>query len=180
MAKWRERAGLEDFWALVEGHREAIYHLAYRLTGNRDDAEDLVQESLVEAFAAFRGFSTATRFDRWVYRIVVHNHIDRWRRRRGRQSVPLEAMENQLEASSAETPQAALEQTERGKRLRTALARLSPEFRAAVVLCYGQELSYEEAAQVLRCPVGTVRSRLHRARRQLREWLAELEGRGGG
>jgi RNA polymerase sigma-70 factor (ECF subfamily) len=179
MAKRRETAGLGDFRALVEGHRDTIYHLAYRLTGNRDDAEDLVQDSLVEAFSAFARFSVATRFDRWVYRIMIHNHIDKWRRRRGRETVPLEEMESQLEASSAETPQAALEQIERGERVHRALAQLSPESRAAVVLCDGQGFSYEEAGQVLRCPVGTVRSRLHRARRQLRQWLAELDGRGG-
>lgn len=166
---------LEDFQALIAGYQAAIYRIAYRLTGNRDDAEDLVQESLVEAFQAFDRFRVGTRFDQWVYRIMTRNYIDKFRRHRRVHSISLEEVCQQGEtarlADSTADPQEMIEKTVWSESVQTALDRLTPEFRAVVVLCDAQGLSYDEASEVLRCPVGTIRSRLHRARYQLRTWL---------
>jgi len=173
-----ETNGLGDFQALVAGHRAAIYRLAYRLTGNHEDAQDLVQESLIEAFQAFDRFRIGTHFDRWVYQIMTRTYIDKHRRRKRLNAVPFDAIAQQREdgllADATADPQAMLDKAAFSDTLQEALDRLSPEFRAAVVLCDVNELSYEEASRVLRCPVGTVRSRLHRARGQLQIWLRPL------
>ena len=176
----RARERLHLFEALAERHRGAIYGLAYRLTGNRDDAEDLVQDTLIEAFRAFARFTAGTRFDRWVCQIMTRNFIDSRRRSRVRRCVPLDDVSNGMGLSDrAADPQAIVESRAREARLQEALNQIPPEFRAAVMLCDGQGFSYEEASRALRCPVGTVRSRLHRAREQLRQLLRELARKDG-
>jgi len=176
--------GLDDFQALVAGYQDAIYRVAYRLTGHPEDAEDLVQESLIEAFQAFGRFRLGTRFDHWLYRIMTRNYIDRFRRRRRLDTVSLEEVSRDGEtgdfADSSSDPQALLEKNQWSESLQAALAQLTPDFRAVVVLCDAQGLSYEETSKVLGCPIGTVRSRLHRARCQLRTWLRpHVEAVGG-
>lgn len=165
----------DDFQVLVTAYQAPIFRVAYRLTGNRDDAEDLVQETLIEAYAAFGRFHPGTRFDQWIYRIMTRNYIDRYRRRKRMETVSIEqALEDGAAMDfpdSASDPQQVLDRNVWSEPIQKALERLSPDFRAVVVLCDVQELSYEEASRVLRCPVGTVRSRLHRARAQLRQWL---------
>jgi RNA polymerase sigma-70 factor (ECF subfamily) len=178
MAPPADPSELDDFQALVAAHQAGIYRLGYRLTGNRDDAEDLVQEALIEAFQAFGRFRAGTHFDRWVYRIMTRTYIDKFRRRKRFDPVPLDdaALNGdrpELTDSSSD-PQQVLERTMTSAPVQEALDRLPPEFRAAVVLCDVQEASYEEAARALGCPVGTVRSRLHRARHLLRNWLQPL------
>jgi len=178
MTSREDTNGLADFQALIAGNRAAIYRVAYRLTGNHEDAQDLVQEGLIEAFQAFDRFRIGTHFDRWVSQIMTHTYIDKFRRRRRLSAIPLDAIAQQGEegslADSSADPQQMLDRAAFSDTLQGALDRLSPEFRAAVVLCDVNGLSYEEASRVLRCPVGTVRSRLHRARSQLQVWLRPL------
>lgn len=172
--------GLDDFQALVTGYRDAIFRLACRLTGNRDRAEDLVQESLIEAFQAFDHFRIGTHFDRWVYQIMTRTFIDKFKRRKGVNAISFEDVAQGEDsphlADSRNSPHEMLDRVSWSAQLQEALGRLSPEFRAAVILCDAQGLSYEEASQVLGCPVGTVRSRLHRARDQLRARLTQRLG----
>jgi RNA polymerase sigma-70 factor (ECF subfamily) len=171
------RDKLQDFQALVSSYREAVYRVAYRLTGNRDDAEDLLQESLIEAFQAFARFHPGTRFDRWVGRIMTRTYIDFFRRRKRVETLPFDETKGEGAATPAEgefDPEEMLERMSRNEAVQRALDRLRPEFRAAVVLCDVQGFSYEEASWSLRCPVGTLRSRLHRGREQLRGLLRPL------
>jgi RNA polymerase sigma-70 factor (ECF subfamily) len=185
MAVPADTGTLADFEALVAAHQAGIYRLGYRFTGNRDDAEDLVQEALVEAFQAFGRFRVGTHFDRWVYRIMTRTYIDKFRRRKRIDQVPFD--EDLADGAVSELsdpgsdPQEALERTATSAPVWEALNRLPAEFRATVVLCDMEGASYEEAARALGCPVGTVRSRLHRARELLRMWLRPLlaEMRGG-
>jgi len=177
VAQGAQTNSLDDFQALAARHEAAMYRVAYRLTGNRDDALDLAQECLIEAFRAFDRFQIGTRFDLWVYRIMVRTFIDKFKRRKRLNAVSLEEIGPGEAASLADAmadPRAVLEQTVWSERVQAALDRLAPDFRAAVVLCDAQGLSYEEASRALGCPVGTVRSRLHRARDQLRRWLRPL------
>jgi len=184
MKESRQENLARDFQALVARHQAPMYRVAYRLAGNRDDAEDLVQETLVEAFQAFGRFQMGTRFDQWLYRIMTRNYIDKFRRRRRLPSVSLEdvgsAEESQELADIAGDPQGILDRSSYSEPVQEALDRLSPEFRAVVVLCDVQGLSYEEASRVVGSPVGTVRSRLHRAREQLRAWLRPMIRTGEG
>lgn len=161
-----------EFARLVEAHWRSAFRFAYRLTGNADDAEDLVQQAAEEALRAFSRFQPGTRFDRWWLRILYNSFLDRTRRERRRSYFPLEDIPSPLPAGREADPETALEAHLDGP-VQKALDALPPDFRAAVVLVDLEGLSYQEAAQVLRCPMGTVRSRLHRARLALREWLRE-------
>lgn len=161
-----------EFARLLEAHWRSAYRFAYRLTGNADDAEDLVQQAAEEAFRAFSRFRPGTRFDRWWLRILYNSFLDRARRERRRSYFALHEVASALAAGRSVDPEAALEDRLDGP-VQKALDALPADFRAAVVLVDLEGLSYQEAARVLRCPVGTVRSRLHRARLALREWLRD-------
>jgi RNA polymerase sigma-70 factor, ECF subfamily len=169
----------EEFEALLRQHQDRLYAMAYRLTGNPDDAQDLLQQGLIEAYTAFDRFETGTRFDRWVYRIMYHSFLDLVRRRPRFQLLSLDAPWDDEEGNRAAHdvpdsrcgPETTLMDGVLSEPLQRALDSLPPEFRAVVVLADMQELSYEEVARALRCPVGTVRSRLHRARALLRRAL---------
>lgn len=168
-----------EFEALLREHQDRLYSMAYRLSGNPDDAQDLLQQSLIEAYTAFDRFETGTRFDRWVYRIMYHSFLDLVRRRPRFQLLSLDAAWDDEDGNrgahdvpdSRGGPETALLDGVLSEPLQRALDSLPPEFRAVVVLADVQELSYVEVARVLRCPVGTVRSRLHRARALLRRAL---------
>jgi RNA polymerase sigma-70 factor (ECF subfamily) len=177
--KTSETTRWEQFEALLTKHQDRLYAMAYRLAGNHDDAQDLVQQALMEAYTAFDRFETGTRFDRWVYRIMYHSFLDIVRRRPRFTMLSLDTPWEDEEsdggardvADSRVGPEAELLDGLLSEPLQRALDSLPPEFRAVVVLADMQELSYEEVARVLRCPIGTVRSRLHRARAMLRKSL---------
>jgi RNA polymerase sigma-70 factor (ECF subfamily) len=170
---------LDAFEGLVRQHHVELYRGAYRLTGNHEDAQDLLQDALLEAFAAFAKFRIGTQFNRWVMRIMTHTFIDRTRRRPPfvMQSLDAPIATAAGEMVAQELPDPALDPESEIVRdlleepLQNALASLSAEFRLAVVLCDVQGLSYEEAARAVRCPVGTIRSRLHRGREMMRREL---------
>lgn len=169
---------LAAFEELLHRHLRSIHRVAYRLAGNADDAEDLVQEALVEAFRAFDRYQPGTYFDRWVYRIMTRTHIDRVRRRGRRPETSLDAPVGSsgdalvtLIGDTRDDPQRLTEVTELDGPIQAALDRLPEEFKTAVVLADVEGLSYDEIAAAVGCPVGTVRSRLHRAREMLRHAL---------
>jgi len=176
---------LAAFEELLRRHLRSIYRVAYRLAGNADDAEDLMQEAVAEAFRAFDRYQPGTYFDRWVYRIMHRTHID-WIRRRGRRpeisfDAPTPAGGDSLLARLGDTaadPQQLTEARDLDGPVQAALDGLPPEFRTVVVLADIEGLSYDEIAAVAACPVGTVRSRLHRAREALREALRPYLMRG--
>jgi RNA polymerase sigma-70 factor, ECF subfamily len=167
------------FEALLREHHPAIFRVAFRLSGSREEAEDLVQETLIEAYEAFGRFSAGTHFDRWVFRIMRNTYIDRVRRRpkariesldagsrssdgqtRVREIIDLEsAPDLELMASTLDGP------------IQEALDALPEEFRTVVILVDIESLSYEETSRIVGCPVGTVRSRLHRGRAILKDKL---------
>lgn len=168
------------FESLVVAHQRALYHFALRLTGSDQDAEDLLQEALLRACRSFDRFAPGTAFDRWVYRIIYHLFVDGYRHRK-RQPVHLTSLDDPITAEDSEiqreipdqrpTPDEMALTMEFQSQVKAALATLPAEFRTAVVLCDVQGLSYEEIAQIMNCSIGTVRSRIHRGRRQLRERL---------
>ena len=184
--KERIRRDLAVFEELVAKYQRQMYRVAYRLTGNHDDAQDLIQDALFEAFRNFHRFETGTRFDRWLYRIMTNRHIDRVRRSSrlpvlslDQPADPLTGREPSWEvASEIGDPEQTLVEDVLDERIQAALNELPEEYRQTVILADIEEMSYEEVARVLRCPVGTVRSRLHRGRHLLRERLGGL-GLGG-
>ena len=156
---------------VVRDHSAQVYRLSYRLTGNASDAEDLTQDVFVRVFRSLHRFQPGT-FEGWLHRITTNLFLDGARRR---QKIRFDRMvEGSAERlpSSWPTPSEQLADADLDHDVAAALAALSPEFRAAVVLCDIEGLSYEEISDVLDIKIGTVRSRIHRARAQLRTALA--------
>jgi RNA polymerase sigma-70 factor (ECF subfamily) len=156
---------------IVSRHSDRVYRLAYRLTGNRHDAEDLTQEVFVRVFRSLHTYTPGT-FEGWLHRITTNLFLDQARRK---QRIRFDALpddaDNRL-PSAAIGPEAASMDQFFDADVEAALATLPADFRAAVVLCDVEGLSYEEIADVLGVKMGTVRSRIHRGRALLRKELA--------
>jgi RNA polymerase sigma-70 factor (ECF subfamily) len=146
-----------------------LYGFALRLTRDPDDASDLVQESYLRALGAFSGFVPGTNAKAWLFRILYSVFANDHRRRRRRPSVALDDVQPQFERLALESwrRQKDASSYESKALLEDALSRLPEDFRAVVLLVDVEGLTYEEAAAALACPIGTVRSRLSRARREL-------------
>lgn len=153
-----------------------LYGFALRLTRNPDDASDLVQESYLRALRGFAGFTPGTNARAWLFRILYSVFANDHRHRRRRPAVAMEDLEPQFERLALDSWRARGRTSfEDRAALEDAIARLDEDFRAAVLLVDVEGLTYDEAAAALGCPVGTVRSRLSRARRAL---FAMLSGGG--
>jgi RNA polymerase sigma factor (sigma-70 family) len=155
---------------LVRQHSSRVYRLAYRLTGNQHDAEDLTQEVFVRVFRSLSSYTPGT-FEGWLHRITTNLFLDMARRR---QRIRFEGLGDQavgLLRDDEPTPAQAFDARHLDTDVQQALEALAPEYRAAVVLCDIEGLSYEEIAATLGVKLGTVRSRIHRGRAQLRTAL---------
>jgi RNA polymerase sigma factor (sigma-70 family) len=157
---------------VVQEHSARVYRLAYRLTGNRQDAEDLTQEVFVRVFRSLSSYTPGT-FEGWLHRITTNLFLDQVRRK---QRIRFDALPDdaadRLPGSADLGPERAWEHNNLDHDVQAALDTLAPDFRAAVVLCDIEGLSYEEIAATLDIKLGTVRSRIHRGRAQLRQALA--------
>lgn len=166
-------------WAeLVRDHSERVYRLAYRLTGNQHDAEDLTQDVFVRVFKSIHTFQPGT-LEGWIHRITTNVFLDGARRKK---RIRMDAMTDAPEHVWGQTtsPGELLADQDLDGDVAAALAQLKPEQRVAVVLCDIEGMSYEEIAQVLDVKLGTVRSRIARGREALRKSLAHrapVEGR---
>ncbi|MEN0129986.1 MAG: RNA polymerase sigma factor SigE [Brevundimonas sp.] len=153
---------------IVREHSARVYRLAYRLTGNRPDAEDLTQETFVRVFRSLHTYQPGT-FEGWMHRITTNLFLDQARRR---QRIRMDAMGEEADrypsGDQLAAPERAFEHGNLDHDIQRALDELPPEYRAAVVLCDIEGLSYEEIAVTLGIKLGTVRSRIHRARARLR------------
>jgi RNA polymerase sigma-70 factor (ECF subfamily) len=156
---------------VVAQHSGRVYRLAYRLTGNPHDAEDLTQEVFVRVFRSLSSYTPGT-FEGWLHRITTNLFLDGARRKA---KIRFDALGDDAEArlpSKAIAPDMQFVDTLFDEDVEAALAALPPDFRAAVVLCDIEGLSYDEIADVLDLKLGTVRSRIHRGRTMLRKALA--------
>ena len=163
---------------VVREHSARVYRLAYRLSGNAQDAEDLTQETFIRVFRSLAQYQPGT-FEGWLHRITTNLFLDMVRRR---QRIRFEALPEDTERlrGTSPSPEQVYGDTHLDPQIQAALAALPPEFRAAVVLCDIEGLSYEEIAATLGIKLGTVRSRIHRGRVQLRAALAHLDPNGTG
>ena len=152
---------------VARDHGRFLYNVAYRLAGNDADAQDLAQEALMRVRRGLETYRPGS-LEGWLARIVTNVFLDEVRRRRRR---PADALPEDPERVLPPTPAADEVSTGFSDEVQQALASLPPEFRTAVVLCDVVDLSYDEIAANLDVPVGTVRSRIHRGRRMLREAL---------
>jgi RNA polymerase sigma factor (sigma-70 family) len=156
---------------LVRDHGARVYRLAYRLTGNPHDAEDLTQDVFVRVFRSLHRFQPGT-FEGWLHRITTNLFLDGARRRQKIRFDGLGDGSDERLPSAWPNPSEQLADADLDHDVAAALSALPPEFRAAVVLCDIEGLSYEEISEVLDIKIGTVRSRIHRGRAQLRSALA--------
>jgi RNA polymerase sigma-70 factor (ECF subfamily) len=173
-----QRGDLDSFNRLVLAYQDMVYNQAYRMMGEPETAEDATQDAFIAAFrklGTYRGGS----FRAWLLRIVTNLCYDELRRRKRRPTTPLEPLGNDNEeiespywmADPGESPEQAAERAELAQALQRCLEDLAPDFRAVVILVDIQGMDYREAAQAVRKPLGTVKSRLARARGRLRDCL---------
>ncbi len=179
---------LKAFEELVERYGRHVYNIAYRMAGNDADAKDLTQEAFLRVFRALRRIDPTAKLESWLYRIVTNLYIDMLRRR---PKVRVESLDAPIATAKGgevmrevvdvtADPEAAVLNARLDADIQRALLNLSPELRAVVVLADIEGYSYEEIGEMLRVPVGTVKSRLHRARKTLQERLSgylEAHGR---
>lgn len=164
--------GVPTTWEEVaRTHGRKIYNFAYRLTGNADDAADLAQEVLLRVRKGLAGYRPGS-FDGWLWRIARNAFIDDIRRKRRRPTVSLPDEVDRITENAAPSPDQVLASVRLGEDVQNALLELPYEFREAVVLCDVVGLSYDEIASAVGAPIGTVRSRIHRGRKMLKEMLS--------
>ena len=173
-----------DFDRLVQRYHKQAYNVAYRLTGNHSDAEDLCQEAFVRAFRFFHTYRRELPFDNWLFRIMSNLFVDEVRKRSRMKTQSLDAPrggENSESHTYLEIPDQRSQpdkvvlHEELDDEIQKALATIPSDFRMAVILADIEGLSYEEISRAMGCSIGTVRSRLHRGRKLLR---AQLTGFG--
>lgn len=180
----RSLSGDDDaFGSLIHTHQSTVFNIAYRMVGDREVARDLAQETFLRAFRALDTFDQSRPFGPWLYRIATNLSIN-WVKRAQVSTVPLDVPSStgethgepiQIPDSSSE-PAVRFLEAEMQAWLRHEILMLPPDYRAVVELRHFQELSYEEIAETLNLPLGTVKTRLFRARRLLRDRLAEVMG----
>lgn len=173
-----KQGDLDSFNRLVLAYQDMLYNQAYRMMGEPDSAEDATQDAFIAAFrklGSYRGGS----FKAWLLRIVTNLCYDELRRRKRRPTTPLEPVDNNDEeiesprwlSDPGESPEQAAERAELARALQHCLNDLPPEFRSVVILVDIQGMDYAEAARAVGKPLGTVKSRLARARKRLRDCL---------
>lgn len=164
----------ESFGLLVRKYQDRLFNTVVHVAGSREEAEDVVQEAFVQAFLKLASFQQNSAFYTWLYRIAMNVAISRRRRQRAEVSIEHHREVAGVEPlDDGEAPHDRLLRQERAEQVSTALRQLSDEHRAILVLREMEGCCYEDIAEILELPVGTVRSRLHRARLQLRD---ELKG----
>lgn len=173
-----ERASRGDaaaFNHLMAQHERRMYAVALRMCGNREDAQDCLQEAMLRVYRAIGGFKGQSSFSTWVYRITMNTCLDELRRKKNRQNTSLD---NLLDlgwspADESNAPEKQAMRSELRRNLNRAIQELPEEMRSAVVLRDIQGFSYDEIARMLEINVGTIKSRISRGREKLREKLKE-------
>ncbi|MDD4170591.1 MAG: sigma-70 family RNA polymerase sigma factor [Desulfotomaculaceae bacterium] len=186
LVKRAKKNDLSAFEELVRIHQNRVYALGLQLSGNREDAQDLAQEAFIRAYRALDSFRNEADFGTWLHRITVNVWLN-FRRKEGKPQISLDEPYQGEDGSEIrhevagedDDPLRALEQKEFRGLVRAALTRLSDEHRTVLVLREIEGYSYEEMSRVLGCTLGTVKSRLSRARVVMRSKMTELAREAG-
>lgn len=166
------------FGDLVSRYQNRLYNTLVGVLGSVEDAHDVAQEAFVSAFQKLHTFRGHSAFYSWLFRIALNSAVSQ-KRKLHRIPVSIDAAREQsgtepIDRHPDARPEHALETTERQIAVRAALAELTEEFRTALILKEMEDMSYEEIAEIVGCPIGTIRSRIHRGRVELREKLRGL------
>jgi RNA polymerase sigma-70 factor (ECF subfamily) len=170
-----ERKADSAFESLMRDTYKSAYTLAYRLTGNAAEAEDLVQEAFIRAYRFFHRYDDRLPFTSWLYRIMTNAHIDSVRRKGKLKLTPLDSDggNNWDLPDQNAGPERLMLQDQLEEPMQKGLLAMTSEFRTAVLLADVEGLAYDEVAEIMGTSVGTVRSRIHRGRKQLRNYLVK-------
>jgi RNA polymerase sigma-70 factor (ECF subfamily) len=160
------------FGDVVRRYQNAVFSVCYRLTGNRQEAEDMSQQTFIRAYQRLNSFEVERPFLPWIRRVAANVCLNAMERRR-LESVDVETVEESLPASLHENPAHHMEVQETTIRLHAAVLALPPAYRAVIELRHFQELSYEEVSDLLNLPLNTIKSHLFRARKLLAEALKD-------
>lgn len=170
----------DAFNTLIDRHSQRAYQFAFRLARNQDDAADVVSDAFIRMYNAIPNFKGQSTFSTWMYRILTNCFLDRKKKEKNKQTVSLDASPKGEESGASwqlESPDAGpdqdFERLAREEEIQRALLRLPEYQRVMMVMFHTEMLSYEEIAEALNTPIGTVKSRLNRARLQLRDILSE-------
>lgn len=176
-----QKGDLSAFDQLVRRYYPKIYGLVYNMTGNKEDAEDVVQDVFVKAHSKLGSFRGQSQFYTWIYRIALNSTINFRKKRTRRQAVRLDDLNPDVKQDVAftrlfngDTPFRKVKLNELQKKLNEAIQTLSDKHKQAVILHDVQGVPHEEIAKIMKCSVGTVRSRLFYARKKLQEELTEF------
>lgn len=173
---------LDSFNRLVLQYQDMVYHQAYRIMGDTDAAEDATQDAFISAYRNLKSYQGGS-FRAWLLRIVTNACYDELRRRKRRPETPLEPLDSDKEeiesprwiADPGETPEETTARAELAQALQNCIKALPEEFQTVAILVDVQGLDYQEASEVINKPLGTIKSRLARARSRLRECLQAFQ-----
>ncbi len=163
------------FGELVSRYQDRLYNTVYRLVDNAEDAQDVVQDAFLNAYQSLASFKGDSQFFTWLYRIAINTAISLKRKQRVALTIKAgrvgQGAAEPLDASEFSRPEHSMERAEQERQIQSALSRLSAEHRTVLILKDMEGQKYEDMAEILQVPIGTIRSRLHRARIELRELL---------
>ena len=179
-----KRGDMDAFEKLILQHEKIVYNLAFRMMYYSEDAKDISQEVFLKAYRNIGNFDERAAFSTWLYRITYNTCIDEMRRQKGKQSYSLEdelenedgVMQRQV-ADSGDTPEEAILKKEQRAEILQVLDTLSEEHKMAIILRDVKGLSYEEIAEILQISLGTVKSRISRARNQCKQEISKIRER---
>lgn len=169
-----KRGDREAFAELIEIYKDKIFQLAYRMVGNLQEAEDIAQETFLRVYANLHTYDDSYKFSTWIYRIATNLCIDRGRKKRPDFSLDEEVETGQgLDwysrlSSQEKTPEEKMVTRELQETVQEALSQLAPKYRSIMILRYIEDLSLQEISDVLKLPITTIKTRIHRGREALR------------
>ena len=173
-----KKGNLDAFEELISAYERKAYNIAYRMMGNEEDAKDMAQEAFIKIYKSIQNFREESSFSTWLYRIVTNVCLDELRKRKKDKLVPLElSIETDkgtaiVELSAErETPEDIYERVEKKQLIQNAISSLGEDYKTVIILRDIQGFGYEEIATMLNCSLGTIKSRINRARNQLKDKL---------
>lgn len=175
LVKRAKKGDVLAFSELVKRYERYVINLVYRTLGRSEDAEDIAQEAFVKAFLNIKKFKEESKFSTWLSRIVVNLCMDKTREKSNREENLEEGVWLTIPQSSYYGPEETLERMEIQERIRDAVTSLPEDLRMVFVLREFEGLSYQEISEMLDIPIGTVESRLYRARMKLKSLLSDLK-----
>ena len=173
LIKKAQKGDTRAFEQVVEQYYTKIYNIALGTMGNSHDAEDAAQNALIKIYGAIGDFRFRSKFSTWVYRITVNSCMDELRKKKREKGVSKEEIGESDFGAESQTPETYALQKESSSEIRNAVSCLKDEHRAVIVLRDINGFSYEEIAEITKCSLGTVKSRINRARNSLKEIFTE-------